>query len=133
VQAFDGAAHLVGVDPRLDPDRGQLDRLRAERGEPPGELAGLRPRRVTTTRLPWSGRRSSQAIRSRRAATGPMTVTEGGPIPASEAASAISASRPETTRWSGKVPRSTTNAGSSAERPESISRSAIRGSAFTPM
>ena len=34
--------------------------------------------RVTTTRRPWSGRRSSQPIVSRRAATGPMSTIAGG-------------------------------------------------------
>ncbi len=46
-------------------------------------------------RRPWSGRRSAQASSSRSAATAPITVTAGEPIPAASAAPAIVASVPE--------------------------------------
>ncbi len=52
-------------------------RRRARRGVAPMPLAWARAR-VTTTRLPCSGRRSSQAIASRRAATGPKSEDRRG-------------------------------------------------------
>ena len=91
-----------------------------------GELAGLRSRSGDDDLLAVQRPASSQAIRSRRPATGPTTVTDGGLIPASSAAAAMPSRVEVTVSWPGRVPRSTTAAGSDASRPASISRSAIR-------
>ena len=90
--------------------------------------------RVTATRRPASGRAaSSQASSSPSAATGPTSVIEGGRTPACAARSAMVANVPCTARWPGSVPRSTMTTGSLSGRPPATSRSAIRGSARTPM
>ena len=89
--------------------------------------------RVTITRTPCSGLDWSHSIAPRLAATGPITVAAGGPIPASSAAAAMPSSGASTTRCSGRVPRSITAAGSAGSRPASISFSATSGSFFTPM
>ena len=68
--------------------------------------------RVTTTRRPCSGRRSSQASSSRRAATGPTTISAGAPMPSRSTAAAIVPSVATTVRWPGQVPRSIAAAGS---------------------
>ena len=65
------------VDPRLDPDRGQLDRLGAERGEAAGELARLRAGAGDDDPHAVQGPALEPGDRSRRAATGPTTVTAG--------------------------------------------------------
>ena len=54
--------------------------------------------RVTTTDLPSSGRRSTQANPSRSRATGPTTVIAGGSRPASATRAAMSVSVPVTVR-----------------------------------
>ena len=133
MQALDGAADLVGVEPRLDPDRGQLDRLGAERVEATGELARLRP-----------GAGDDDPLAVQRPALEP-----GDPLAASRdraddghrgrldlrllGAPAMPSSVELTVRWPGSVPRSTTAAGSDGSRPAAISASAIRGRALTPM
>ena len=89
--------------------------------------------RVTAIVRPCSGRRSSQARSSRSAATGPTSVTAGARMLSACARSATVASVASTVRWPGSVPRSTTATGSSAGRPSACRRSAIRGSARTPM
>ena len=89
--------------------------------------------RVTTTRRACRGRRSSQAIVSRRAATGPVSTIAGGPIAAAATAAGSSASVAVTVRWPGIVPRSTQAAGSPGSRPAAIRRSATSGSRLTPM
>ena len=60
--------------------------------------------RVTTMRRPCSGRLSAQASSSRSAATGPMTVTAGEPMPAASTTVAIVASVPEALRCAAVVP-----------------------------
>ena len=100
------------------------------RNRPARALACARAR-VTATVFPCSGRASSQPIRACSAATSPTSVMAGARAPA--AASTIVSSVASVVFWPGSVPRSTTATGWSAGRPPAISRSAIRGSALTPM
>ena len=130
----DRAPHLVALDSRLDPDRRQLDHLGAERraGCAARPLAWARAR-VTTTRRPCRGRRSSQASASRRWTTGPTTISAGAPMPSRSTAAAIVPSVAVTVRCPAIVPRSTAAAGSSGSRPASISAAAFSASRLTPM
>jgi hypothetical protein len=85
---------------------------------------------VTATVRPCSGRVSSQASRSRSAATSPTSVIAGARMPVTDP---ISPNVDSTVFCPGSVPCSTTATGCDAGRPPAISCEAIRGSAFTPM
>ena len=89
--------------------------------------------RVTSTRLPNSGRSSYQRRRSRSATTSPTTITVGGDSAAASAASASSASGALTVRCRGVVPHSMAAAGVAGSRPSAMSCAAISASARRPI
>ena len=89
--------------------------------------------RVTTTRRPCRGRRSSQASASRRSTTSPTTISAGAPIPSRSTAAASVPSVATTVRCPSIVPRSTAAAGSSGSRPAAISAAALSPRRLTPM
>ena len=89
--------------------------------------------RVTTMRRPCSGRASAHASSSRKAATAPITVTAGEPIPAASTAPAIVASVPDALRCAAVVPDCVTQTGVSGSLPAAIRVSATAPRRATPM
>ena len=89
--------------------------------------------RVTTTRLPCSGRRSSQAIASRRAATGPKSRIAGArEAGLGDRAGQLGEGRGDRSAGPGCVPRSIAAAGSAGSRPAAARRSAITRQVLDP-
>ena len=89
--------------------------------------------RVTTTVLPFRGRRSNQSNCSARAHTCPTTMTAGLFTPASAARRGRSARVALVRRWAGVVPLSTVAAGVSGAMPASSRPRQMAGRADTPM
>ena len=89
--------------------------------------------RVTSTRVPNSGRCSNQASFSRRLTTSPTTTTAGASSPAARTRTTSSLSGASTTRWLGSVPFMTTAAGVSGERPPASNRATIASRLRMPM
>ena len=89
--------------------------------------------RVTSARLPQSGRRSNQPISSRNPATSPITTITGAPMPACRPRSTILARLPVTVRWRLQVPHCTNATGVSADIPLAFSVSTIPGRVAQPI
>ena len=81
--------------------------------------------RVMTIRWPKSGRRSSQAICSRRFTTSPTTMIAGERRSAAAIRSPMSAKVPTKVRWIPRVPQRTSAVGVAGSRPASISLAAL--------